>query len=119
VPHLMGGLRGEARPTRLRLSFKPGTINLDLTVNAEGDPFDLEEATLTAQLGESQLPAYGEVLAGVLDGDPLLSVRGDTAEDCWRILAPVIAAWEADEVPLETYPAGSGGPEPTETFPAV
>ncbi|MBC3762110.1 glucose-6-phosphate dehydrogenase [Quadrisphaera sp. RL12-1S] len=117
VPHLMGGLRGEARPTRMRLSFKPGTINLDLTVNAEGDPFDLEEATLSAQLGDSQLPAYGEVLAGVLDGDPLLSVRGDTAEDCWRILAPVIAAWEADEVPLETYPAGSDGPDPTDAFP--
>ncbi|WP_211319641.1 glucose-6-phosphate dehydrogenase [Quadrisphaera granulorum] len=119
VPHLVAGLHGEARPTRLRLSFKPGVINLDLMVNAEGDPFDLEETTLTAQLGDSELPAYGEVLAGVLDGDPLLSVRGDTAEDCWRILAPVIAAWEADEVPLETYPAGSDGPEPTEAFPAV
>ncbi|MGQ7296053.1 glucose-6-phosphate dehydrogenase [Quadrisphaera sp. KR29] len=119
VPHLMAGLHGEARPTRLRLSFKPGAVDLDLVVNAEGDPFDLEPATLTARLGDSQLPAYGEVLAGVLDGDPLLSVRGDTAEDCWRILAPVIAAWEADEVPLETYPAGSDGPGPTEAFPAV
>ncbi len=118
VPHLLAGLHGKAQPTRLRLTFKPGTINLDLMVNAEGDPFDLEQATLAAQLGDSQLPAYGEVLAGVLDGDPLLSVRGDTAEDCWRILAPVIAAWEADEVPLETYPAGSDGPEPTDAFPA-
>jgi glucose-6-phosphate 1-dehydrogenase len=70
-------------------------------------------------LADSQLPAYGEVLAGVLDGDPLLSVRGDTAEDCWRILAPVIEAWRADEVPLETYAAGSDGPDPTDTFPAV
>ncbi|PRY10471.1 glucose-6-phosphate dehydrogenase [Kineococcus rhizosphaerae] len=119
VPHLMTGLKGNPAPTRLRLGFKPDTVNLDLTVNAEGDPFDLEEATLTAQLADSRLPAYGEVLAGVLDGDPLLSVRGDTAEDCWRILAPVIAAWKADEVPLETYAAGSDGPEPTEWFPAV
>jgi glucose-6-phosphate 1-dehydrogenase len=119
VPHLVGGLLGEPVPTRLRLGFKPDTVSLDLNVNAPGDPFDLDGATLTAQLGDSQLPAYGEVLAGVLDGDPLLSVRGDTAEDCWRILAPVIAAWEADEVPLETYAAGSDGPEPTAGFPAV
>ncbi|MEW1958217.1 glucose-6-phosphate dehydrogenase [Kineococcus sp. NPDC059986] len=119
VPHLVTGLQGEPAPTRLRLGFKPDTVSLDLTVNAEGNPFDLEGATLTAQLADSQLPAYGEVLAGVLDGDPLLSVRGDTAEDCWRILAPVIEAWRADEVPLETYAAGSDGPDPTDTFPAV
>ncbi|MFD0482748.1 glucose-6-phosphate dehydrogenase [Kineococcus sp. GCM10028916] len=119
VPHLMAGLLGTPVPTRLRLGFKPDTVSLDLNVNAPGDPFDLDEATLTARLGDSDLPAYGEVLAGVLDGDPLLSVRGDTAEDCWRILAPVIAAWKADEVPLETYPAGSDGPEATADFPAV
>ncbi|NIZ93601.1 glucose-6-phosphate dehydrogenase [Kineococcus rubinsiae] len=119
VPHLLTGLRGEPVPTRLRLGFKPDTVSLDLNVNAPGDPFDLDAATITADLGDSQLPAYGEVLAGVLDGDPLLSVRGDTAEDCWRILAPVIAAWRADEVPLETYAAGSEGPEATDDFPAV
>lgn len=119
VPHLLTGLHGSPGPTRLRLGFKPNSVSVDLAVNAEGSPFDLEEATLTTQLADSQLPAYGEVLAGVLDGDPLLSVRGDTAEDCWRILAPVIEAWRADEVPLETYAAGSDGPEPTETFPAV
>ncbi|MFB9376314.1 glucose-6-phosphate dehydrogenase [Kineococcus gynurae] len=119
VPHLMAGLLGTPGPTRLRLGFKPDTVSLDLNVNAPGDPFDLDGATITARLGDSELPAYGEVLAGVLDGDPLLSVRGDTAEDCWRILAPVIQAWRDDEVPLETYPAGSDGPEPTAGFPAV
>jgi glucose-6-phosphate 1-dehydrogenase len=37
-------------------------------------------------------------------------VRGDTAEQCWRIVEPVLRAWRADEVPLLDYPAGSGGP---------
>jgi glucose-6-phosphate 1-dehydrogenase len=50
------------------------------------------------------------VLEGVLDGDPLLSVRADTAESCWRIVEPVLDAWAAGAVPLDTYPAGSGGP---------
>jgi glucose-6-phosphate 1-dehydrogenase len=50
------------------------------------------------------------VLEGLLDGDPWLSVRGDTAEQCWRIVAPVLNAWRAGEVPLEDYPAGSSGP---------
>jgi glucose-6-phosphate 1-dehydrogenase len=65
---------------------------------------------LSAHFAPGRLPAYGEVLAGVFEGDPTLSVRADTAEDCWRIVDPVIAAWQADTVPLETYPAGSGGP---------
>ncbi len=53
----------------------------------------------------------GAVLAGVLDGDPLLAVRGDTAVECWRIVDPVLAAWRAGKVPLESYPAGSQGPD--------
>ena len=63
-----------------------------------------------ADLGAGRLPAYGEVLAGVLDGDPLLSVRGDTAEQCWRVVDPVLEAWRAGETALDSYPAGSDGP---------
>jgi len=46
----------------------------------------------------------------VFESDPTLSVRGDTAEQCWRIVEPVLAAWRAGEVPLLEYPAGSTGP---------
>ena len=66
---------------------------------------------LEAELSASELLPYGEVLEGVLTGDPLLSVRADTAEDCWRILAPVLKSWTAGHVPLEEYPAGTSGPE--------
>ena len=52
------------------------------------------------------MQAYGEVLAQVLDGDQLLTVRGDAAEECWRVMAPVIKAWADDAVPLESYAAG-------------
>jgi glucose-6-phosphate 1-dehydrogenase len=50
------------------------------------------------------------VLRGVLNDDPTLSVRGDTAEECWRIVEPILAAWRRDDVPLLDYPAGSSGP---------
>jgi glucose-6-phosphate 1-dehydrogenase len=33
------------------------------------------------------------------------------AVDCWRVIEPVQKAWRADDVPLEEYPAGSGGPD--------
>jgi glucose-6-phosphate 1-dehydrogenase len=109
-PHLPTGLAGTVEPDRLRLLMGPDRISLDLTVNGPGDPLELDHVALEADLGAGRLPAYGEVLAGVLDGDPLLSVRGDTAEQCWRIVDPVLRAWRNDEVPLDSYPAGSDGP---------
>jgi glucose-6-phosphate 1-dehydrogenase len=67
--------------------------------------------TLGCDFGPGGLPPYGEVLRGVLDDDPTLSVRADSAETCWRIVEPVLAAWRAGEVPLQDYPAGSNGPK--------
>lgn len=110
VPHLPEGFRGVDEPNRLRIGFGPDVLQLDVDVNGPGDVLALNRVTLDADLGEADLLPYGEVLDGVLDGDPLLSVRADTAESCWRIVEPVLDAWAADEVPMDTYPAGSGGP---------
>ena len=110
VPHLPSGLHGPDGPAQLRISMKPATLALDLMVNGEDDPFELERVVLDTDLRSGELNAYGEVLAGLLDGDPTLSVRGDVAEECWRIIAPVVAAWKRGDVPLQGYAAGSGGP---------
>lgn len=110
TPHLPAGLLGHDTRDQVRIGFKPARLGLHLDVSGPGDPFDLETTSPTADLDEGDLPAYGEVLAGILDGDPLLAVRGDNAEECWRIVEPVVEAWRNDEVPLDTYPAGSDGP---------
>lgn len=110
VPHLPTGLSGVPGPSCLRISLKPATLDLDLMVNGQGDPFSLERSVLHSALGAGELSAYGEVLAGIMEGDPMLSVRGDVAEQCWRIVEPALAAWRKNTVPLEGYPAGSSGP---------
>lgn len=110
VPHLPTGLTGLAGPSQLRISLKPATLDLDLLINGEGDPFTLDRTVLHTELQAGELSAYGEVIDGLLEGDPTLSVRGDVAEECWRIVAPILAAWKRDAVPLETYPAGTSGP---------
>ena len=38
-----------------------------------------------------------------------MSIRGDEAEEAWRVLTPVLQAWAEGRVPLEEYPAGSAG----------
>lgn len=110
VPHLPTGFSGPNRQAQLRIGITPAVMSLDLVTNGFNDPFDLECDALEARFPASGLSAYGEVLAELLEGDPTLSVRGDIAEECWRIVSPVLAAWRRDEVPLDTYPAGSRGP---------
>ncbi|BFM25264.1 glucose-6-phosphate dehydrogenase [Microbacterium sp. che218] len=110
VRHLPGGFVGESEPSELVFSLGPDTMSLGLNVNGADDPLELERVTLAADLGEGALKAYGEVLSGILDGDAMLAVRGDAAEQCWRIVQPVIDAWRANEVPLDEYPAGTAGP---------
>ncbi len=68
-------------------------MSLDLNLNGEGDPLALDRASLSATFADSTLGAYGEVLEGILTGDATLSVRGDVAEECWRVVTPVLHAW--------------------------
>ena len=53
---------------------------------------------------------YARLLVDVMEGDPALYIRGDEAEECWRIVEPVLAAWDEGRAPLRDYPAGSLGP---------
>lgn len=111
VPHLPRGFTGVDSPNQLRIGFGPDTLDFDVDVNGPGNILSLDRVTLQAELSASELLPYGEVLEGVLTGDPLLSVRADTAEDCWRIVDPVLKAWAQGGVPLEEYRAGSDGPD--------
>ena len=65
---------------------------------------------LRAAVPGDGLPAYAHVLLDVLSGTSTLSVSGDEAEQSWRVVSPILAAWERGVVPLEEYPAGSAGP---------
>ncbi|HEV2088871.1 MAG TPA: glucose-6-phosphate dehydrogenase [Cryptosporangiaceae bacterium] len=111
VPHLVFGQAQEPLPNVLRLMLDPDRIELSVNLNGAGDPFDLEPACLDLGLAPQELPAYSRLLLDILDGDASLSVRGDEAEEAWRIIDPVLAGWRAGASPLRHYPAGSSGPD--------
>ena len=116
VSHLPSGFTGVTDlPSRLRISFGPAEIELELNVNGPQNVFQLERTGLKGPTHVSRLTPYGEVIESVLNGEPLLSVRADIAAECWRIVDPVLQAWAADDVPLETYRAGTQGPPGWET----
>ena len=69
--HVPTGLHDNPQKDRLILEIKPGSVTLDLSMNAEGNPFDLEQKELHAELGKPRMLPYGEVLGAILDGNPL------------------------------------------------
>jgi glucose-6-phosphate 1-dehydrogenase len=110
VPHLPFHGAVDPAPNVLRFGLDPETLALELTGTGPGPYVELTPLTLQARLPAPVLPAYGRLLLDVLNDNPILSIRGDEAEESWRIVDPVVAAWSRGLVPLEEYPAGSEGP---------
>ncbi len=56
--------------------------------------------------------AYERLLLDALLGDPTLFIRNDFIEESWKLLTPVLNAWnrECSNCMLEFYPAGGEGP---------
>jgi glucose-6-phosphate 1-dehydrogenase len=108
VPHLPFGHDTDVLPNVLRFGLDPETLTLDLMGTGPGAR-TLAPLELTAQMAPPDLPPYGRLLLDVLTGNPALSIRGDEAEESWRVVTPVLSAWSRGLVPLEEYPAGSNG----------
>lgn len=110
VTRLPSGLTGRPKTDTLRIVLNPDEIELSVSANGGGNPFEMGQITLSSSFSDGELTPYGEVLNGIFHDDPLLSIRGDVAERCWEIVEPVVNAWKANQVPLEEYRAGSRGP---------
>ena len=107
VPHLP--MPATVEPNIIRFGLDPESIGLDL-FGVGRQRGVLEPLTLAAELPPPALPAYGQLIQEVLRGDATLSIRGDEAEESWRVVAPVLDGWAKGLVPLREYPAGSLGP---------
>lgn len=59
------------------------------------------------------LDPYARLLADVASGDPTRFVRGDHAEELWRVVGPVLD----DDRPPVPYEPGTWGPEEAEELP--
>lgn len=98
-------------PNVLRMFLDPDRVTLSVNVNCPGDPLCLQPIEFRTDLAPQELPAYARLLCDVLEGDQTLFIRGDEAEEAWRIVDPILRAWSDGAVPLDEYPAGSAGPE--------
>jgi glucose-6-phosphate 1-dehydrogenase len=61
--------------------------------------------------GKTAIPeSYERLLLDVLSGDASLFTRADEVETAWKIIDPILRAWESDKQPLASYTGGSWGP---------
>jgi glucose-6-phosphate 1-dehydrogenase len=110
VPHHPFDRPQDPSPNLLRFGLEPEGLSLELTGTGPGATLSLVPVVMSAQLQPPELPAYARILLDVLGGDATLSIRGDEAEQAWRIVTPVLEGWSRDLAPLEEYDAGSHGP---------
>lgn len=64
-----------------------------------------------ATYGSNTPEAYERLVMDAMVGDSTLFIRGDETEASWRLITPVLEAWQAfGRAGLASYPAGSWGP---------
>jgi glucose-6-phosphate 1-dehydrogenase len=83
---------------------------ITLTAMTIGDARQGRQHELELHTPEPRRTPYANLLLEMLRGDATLFIRGDEAEESWRIIDPVAKAWAAGEVPLQDYPAGGEPP---------
>lgn len=106
------GVNPDAR-NWLVLGIQPDAcLRLEMTVKEPG----LEMRTRTSSLDagflgeeESATDAYEDLLLDVIEGDQSLFLRWDEVEWAWRVVEPILRAWESDKTPLDSYESGSWG----------
>jgi glucose-6-phosphate 1-dehydrogenase len=97
-------------PNVLRVGLTEPYVGLSTTLN--GPEQTAETRRLEARSTPPRFTAYAHLILQMLNSDPTLFIRGDEAEEAWRIIDPVMKAWTAGAVPMQDYPAGQTPPGP-------
>jgi glucose-6-phosphate 1-dehydrogenase len=115
VPHQPFRRLGVEVPSNeLVISVQPNEgVTLTFAAKVPGTKMRVRPVQMDFQYGSTFLrespEAYERLLNDALLGDATLFTRADEVEAAWRIVDPLLAAWESAGEP-ERYPAGSAGP---------
>ena len=121
VPHMTmfskdpgGGDRLEKNVLRLKIQPDEG-ISLKFLAKIPGAGMRVTPEIMDfpyAQLGVAQHGGYERLLLDIMHGDATLFTRGDEVEQAWRVVTPILQAWEGRRPKdFPNYPAGTMGPE--------
>ena len=98
-------------PNVLVITLQPNEgFDLRFEVKQPGSSLQLESQELSFRYEDALGPvpdAYQTLIRDIVEGDQTLFVRSDEVEASWRLYTPLLDA----ELPLQSYPAGSWGPD--------
>ncbi len=100
----------EAQSNCLTLRIQPNEgVEIELFTKKPGYEREFETQTLSyAYKEDSRLPdAYEHVLIDAVRSRKSLFTSGDEVLESWRVLQPLLSAWEMDDQPLQKYAKGS------------
>jgi glucose-6-phosphate 1-dehydrogenase len=111
----------ERRRNALTFVLQPDEgISLDLVVKAPGFENQMHHTALDFHYQSSyyqssftgqHIDAYERVLIDAIRGDQSLFASDRDVLATWRVLQPVLDAWQASNHDLAVYPVGSNGPQ--------
>ncbi|MCA9217133.1 MAG: glucose-6-phosphate dehydrogenase [Planctomycetales bacterium] len=118
-PHLLFGKddRRNSLSNRLVIQIQPAEgIQLHFQTKVPDAGMQVRMTDLdfsfTREFQGSMPEAYERLLLDAAEGDASLFARSDEVELAWKIVDPIIDAWQTPNAPpLETYPTGLWGPE--------
>ncbi|MEM9136061.1 MAG: glucose-6-phosphate dehydrogenase [Cyanobacteria bacterium P01_F01_bin.42] len=124
VPHLIfQSAASQVNRNVLVMRIQPNEgISMRFEVKMPGSnlrtrPVDMDFSYGSA-FGAPDTDAYTRLLLDAMLGDQTLFTRADEVEAAWRVITPILSAWEQpsdpDEVP--TYEAGTWEPQAAEDF---
>jgi len=121
APHGIFGGNGEMTPNLLILRVQPEEgISLRFLSKQPGSGMKLRPVSMDFKYGSSfgmrSPTAYETLLVDALTGDPTLYTRQDMVEASWQAVQPILEVWGNRNFDLPNYPAGSWGPEESETM---
>jgi len=90
-------------------------IVLDLRIKKPGFASnDIEHAQMSFcydHVNPAHPSAYERVIIDAMRGDQTLFATSGEVLDSWRVIDPILEAWDNNQVALDTYESGSWGPE--------
>jgi glucose-6-phosphate 1-dehydrogenase len=103
----------EPNTTVLRIQPDEG-IEVSFGAKVPGSPFQVRTVDLDFSyqeaFDEEPPEAYERVIFDALVGDATLFIRSDEVHESWRVVMPIVEAFQHNALPLYFYEAGSWGP---------
>lgn len=110
------------RANRLTISIQPDMdIRLRFQAKRPGPSMILSPVDMVFNYAEAyheeEPEAYETLLEDVMEGDATLFMRADQVESAWRVIMPIMDAWQHRKpVDFPNYAPGSWGPEDAEAL---